>query len=293
LWRAVKDVLIEPEPADPNESAEDEDEDEDVAAERKRVADGNTDDDIIVLDSISKEYKAPWCGGGHTAVDRLSVGIEPGTCFGLLGVNGAGKTTTFKMLTGDELVSSGTALLDSFDIKTAMTRVRQRVGYAPQFDALIDLMTGRELLSMFARLRGVPEAHIAGQVSPLIEALGLGKYADKYSKTYSGGNKRKLSTGMALIGDPTIVLLDEPTSGMVGARTRACQGGCTTGIIAVAVLLSSPRNRAAQRTKPVLYLTHVPPSCILFRWFFCRIRARVDSCGICCSALLMPASVLC
>lgn len=123
------------------------------------------------------------------------------------------------MLTGDESVSSGTALVDSLDIKTSMAQVRQRIGYAPQFDALIDLMTGRELLSMFARLRGVPEASVDEEVAGLVTTLGLGKYADKYSKTYSGGNKRKLSTGMALVGDPAIVLLDEPTSGMdPGAR---------------------------------------------------------------------------
>jgi ATP-binding cassette subfamily A (ABC1) protein 3 len=189
-------------------------EDEDVKAERERVTNGDTSDDIIVMDALSKRYAGAWCGAGHKAVDRLCVGIEPGTCFGLLGVNGAGKTSTFKMLTGDESISRGTASLDGFDIKTQMAAVRQRIGYAPQFDALIELMTGRELLQLHGRLRGIPEDHLEKEVNKLLQAFSLERYADKFCKTYSGGNKRKLSTGMALIGNPPIVMLDEPTSGM-------------------------------------------------------------------------------
>ncbi|KAJ7372707.1 ATP-binding cassette sub- A member 3 [Desmophyllum pertusum] len=135
-------------------------------------------------------------------------------CFGLLGINGAGKTTTFRMLTGDETMSSGTAAVEGFDIRSNMNRVRQRVGYCPQFDALIDQLTGRELLFMYARLRGVPGGLIADVVEDLIQALLLQDHADKLTSSYSGGNKRKLSTAISLVGDPPVVFLDEPTTGM-------------------------------------------------------------------------------
>lgn len=214
VFRFLRGLIIDPSELAEAPADEDEKEDEDVARERERVQSKNTDDDIIVVDSLSKTYAGPWCGTGHKAVDRLCVGIEPGTCFGLLGVNGAGKTTTFKMLTGDERISAGNAWLDGFDMKTQMSDVRSRIGYAPQFDALIDLMTGRELLELYGRLRGIPERYLQSEVGKLLKAFSLERYADKYCKTYSGGNKRKLSTGIALIGNPPIVMLDEPTSGM-------------------------------------------------------------------------------
>ena len=109
-------------------SAEDEGEDEDVAAERLRVQAEDTADDVVVVDHISKEYAGQWFGRSHTAVSRLTVGIKKGTCFGLLGVNGAGKTSTFKMLTGDESISSGTAYIDGLDIRKDLASARQRLG---------------------------------------------------------------------------------------------------------------------------------------------------------------------
>jgi ATP-binding cassette, subfamily A (ABC1), member 3 len=133
----------------------------------------------------------------------------------MLGVNGAGKTSTFKMLTGDETISSGEAWVDGISIKTNMNKVHQRIGYCPQFDALIDDLTGRETLKIFALLRGVPRSEIARVSLQLADELNFTKHLDKLTKAYSGGNKRKLSTALALIGDPSVVYLDEPTSGMV------------------------------------------------------------------------------
>eukprot|EP00058_Branchiostoma_floridae_P010060 XP_002595548.1 hypothetical protein BRAFLDRAFT_117471 [Branchiostoma floridae] len=95
-----------------------------------------------------------------------------------------------------------------------LRKVQQLIGYCPQFDALIDQMTGRETLYMFARLRGVPEKNIKPVVDDLLQALMIEEHADKLTKAYSGGNKRKLSTAIALVGDPPIVFLDEPTTGM-------------------------------------------------------------------------------
>ncbi|GAB6031180.1 ATP-binding cassette sub- A member 3 [Chamberlinius hualienensis] len=140
--------------------------------------------------------------------------VPRGECFGLLGINGAGKTTTFKMLTGDEAVSSGDAYVEGASIRQDITGVRQMLGYCPQFDAVIDQMTGRETLFMFGRLRGVFEGELPGMVSHLSTSLMFAEHIDKLVKNYSGGNRRKLSTAVALIGNPPIVFLDEPTTGM-------------------------------------------------------------------------------
>uniref|UniRef100_A0A4W6GB51 ATP binding cassette subfamily A member 3 n=1 Tax=Lates calcarifer TaxID=8187 RepID=A0A4W6GB51_LATCA len=153
-------------------------------------------------------------GTNLLAVDRLSLAVGKGECFGLLGFNGAGKTTTFKMLTGDESVTSGDAYIDGYSILRDIKKVQQRIGYCPQFDAVLDHMTGRETLSMYARLRGIPEKYVSGCVENVLRSLLLEPHADKLVRSYSGGNKRKLSAGMALIGGPPVIFLDEPSTGM-------------------------------------------------------------------------------
>uniref|UniRef100_A0A8C9VJB0 ATP binding cassette subfamily A member 4 n=1 Tax=Scleropages formosus TaxID=113540 RepID=A0A8C9VJB0_SCLFO len=165
------------------------DEDDDVALERERIYKGGARSDILWIKDLSK-------------------------CFGLLGVNGAGKTTTFKMLTGDIDVSSGEAYIARYSILTNILDVHQNMGYCPQFDAIDDLMTGREHLCLYARLRGVPESEVGRVAEWGIQKLGLSQYAECCAGTYSGGNKRKLSTAIAMIGCPSLVLLDEPTTGM-------------------------------------------------------------------------------
>eukprot|EP00039_Didymoeca_costata_P018298 m.332943 g.332943 ORF g.332943 m.332943 type:complete len:1731 (+) comp17035_c0_seq1:282-5474(+) len=199
--------------------------DDDVQREHTRLDDLKDSEvqglnDRVVLQDLVKEYReVPWQAPEKVAVDGLSVGIRSEECFGLLGVNGAGKTTTFKMMTGDTSPTSGTAYMLGMNIRTNMNQVRQKIGYCPQFDALIDFMTGREILTMFANLRGVKNNMIKSTVNKLIERLTLTPHADKISKGYSGGNKRKLSTAIALVGNPPIVFLDEPTTGMdPGAR---------------------------------------------------------------------------
>uniref|UniRef100_A0A8C2JSU6 ATP-binding cassette, sub-family A (ABC1), member 3b n=1 Tax=Cyprinus carpio TaxID=7962 RepID=A0A8C2JSU6_CYPCA len=154
------------------------------------------------------------CGQSLLAVDRLSLAVGKGECFGLLGFNGAGKTTTFKMLTGDESITSGDAFIDGYSIHRDVKKVQQRIGYCPQFDAVLDHMTGRETLSMYARLRGIPEKYVTACVENVLRSLLLEPHADKLVRSYSGGNKRKLSAGMALIGGPPVIFLDEPSTGM-------------------------------------------------------------------------------
>lgn len=206
------------------------DEDEDVAAERKRIMSGAGKDDILRLENLTKVYRLFGKKGRNTAVDRLCVGVPKGQCFGLLGVNGAGKTTTFKMLTGDIFVTKGNAFLNSNSILTDMVKVRRDVGYCPQFDAFDPLLTGREILRFYARLRGVQEKDIKRVSDWAIRKLGLLMYADKLSGSYSGGNKRKLSTAISLIGNPQIIFLDEPTTGM-DPRARRFLWTCIKNII--------------------------------------------------------------
>ncbi|XP_061279371.1 phospholipid-transporting ATPase ABCA7 isoform X4 [Bos javanicus] len=190
-------------------------EDEDVARERERVVQGATQGDVLVLRDLTKVYP----GQRTPAVDRLCLGIPPGECFGLLGVNGAGKTSTFRMVTGDTLPSGGEAILEGHSVAQEPAAAHRRMGYCPQSDAIFELLTGREHLELYARLRGVPEAQVAQTASYGLARLGLSQYADQPAGTYSGGNKRKLATAVALVGDPALVFLDEPTTGMdPGAR---------------------------------------------------------------------------
>uniref|UniRef100_A0A673ZQ15 ATP-binding cassette sub-family A member 2 n=1 Tax=Salmo trutta TaxID=8032 RepID=A0A673ZQ15_SALTR len=190
-----------------------EDDDEDVACERRRVLRGEADNDMLKIDNLTKVYKSRKMGR-ILAVDRLCLGVRPGECFGLLGVNGAGKTTTFKMLTGDESTTGGEAFIGGSSILKELLKVQQSIGYCPQFDALFEDLTAREHLELYTRLRGIPWKDEERVVSWALEKLELSKYADKPAGTYSGGNKRKLSTAIALIGYPSLVFLDEPTTGM-------------------------------------------------------------------------------
>uniref|UniRef100_A0A3Q2Q6M2 ATP-binding cassette sub-family A member 1-like n=1 Tax=Fundulus heteroclitus TaxID=8078 RepID=A0A3Q2Q6M2_FUNHE len=207
-------------------SATEEEEDVDVARERQRLYEGKAQNDLLRICDLTKVYP----GKSTPAVDRLCVGVPAAECFGLLGINGAGKTTTFKMLTGDIPVSSGEAFLNGYSIRTEMGHVHQNLGYCPQFDAIDDLLTGREHLELYARLRGVPETEISMVAEWGIKKLGLIKYANKSAGTYSGGNKRKLSTAMALIGCPPVVFLDEPTTGM-DPKARRFLWDCILSVI--------------------------------------------------------------
>ncbi|XP_060570838.1 phospholipid-transporting ATPase ABCA3-like isoform X2 [Ruditapes philippinarum] len=195
-------------------------EDGDVAEEKRRINDTPVDQlmktDSLILKNVNKIYRS-----GFQAVKGVSCGIPANECFGLLGQNGAGKTTTFKMMTGDESLTTGNAYLNRFSVKGDIKQVQQNLGYCPQFDALIDQMTGTETLYMYARLRGISEDQIQQIVDQVIDILMLRKHADKQAGFYSGGNKRKLSTAIALIGDPPFIFLDEPTTGMdPGARRQ-------------------------------------------------------------------------
>uniref|UniRef100_A0A3P8WSU7 ATP binding cassette subfamily A member 7 n=1 Tax=Cynoglossus semilaevis TaxID=244447 RepID=A0A3P8WSU7_CYNSE len=190
-------------------------EDKDVARERERVKSGLAQSDILTMTDLSKVYKS----GRKPAVDRLCLGIPRGECFGLLGVNGAGKTSTFRISNIEDIhliiiFFTFTSCSIKTSVLTEMEQVHQLMGYCPQFDAISDLLTGREHLELYARLRGVQEESVTKVAQWGVKKLGLTQYADQEAGGYSGGNKRKLSTAISLIGAPPVIFLDEPTTGM-------------------------------------------------------------------------------
>ncbi|XP_060519226.1 phospholipid-transporting ATPase ABCA3 isoform X2 [Cylas formicarius] len=194
------------------------DEDDDVANEKNKIS-GTPQDELLrkytlVLKDLTKYYK------NHVAVNGLSLGINRYECFGLLGVNGAGKTTTFKMMTGDVRITYGDAWIDSFSVKNDIENVQKRVGYCPQFDALLDDLTARETLKIFGLLRGLRSDECNFVAEHLAREFDFFRHLDKKVKELSGGNKRKLSTSLALIGNPPVLYFDEPTTGMDPATKR-------------------------------------------------------------------------
>lgn len=178
-------------------------EDEDVAREASRVSSGHADGDLIVLRNLRKVYN-----GKKAAVRGLSFGIPSGEVFGFLGINGAGKTSTLGILSGKLLPTSGSASLAGLDILTEQVKVRRLLGYCPQFDAILDLLTVREHLELFAHIKGVPEEEVAEVVADKIKEMQLTEFANKCAGTLSGGNKRKLSVAIAMIGDPPLLFLE-------------------------------------------------------------------------------------
>ncbi|XP_061022272.1 ATP-binding cassette sub-family A member 13 [Dama dama] len=188
----------------------------DVEKEQVRVLKGRTNGDTLVLYNLSKSYRGFF--KSTTAVQDISLGVHRGECFGLLGVNGAGKTTTFKMLTGDLRPSSGHAVVRTptgEDVTLSLAGAAGiRVGYCPQQDALDELLTGWEHLRYYCCLHGIPKQSVPKVAGDLVRRLHLEAHVDKPVATYSGGTKRKLSTALALLGKPDLLLLDEPSSGM-------------------------------------------------------------------------------
>uniref|UniRef100_A0A183V9A3 ABC transporter domain-containing protein n=1 Tax=Toxocara canis TaxID=6265 RepID=A0A183V9A3_TOXCA len=187
--------------------------DVDVMAEQQRVAslldeDGSNTCSLIV-DSLAKTYNSK-----QLAVSGISFAVEKGECFGLLGVNGAGKTTTFNMLTGRIEIGCGDAFICGTSVSQGGVNSLRQLGYCPQFDALNLKLTAREQLTFYSRLRAIPESKVDEVVEWALNEMQLRPYADEISRSYSGGNKRKLSAAIALIADPPVVLLDEPSAGM-------------------------------------------------------------------------------
>lgn len=193
----------------PRRDAEDQEtREKEVSDEIERVANAT---DGLRLQHLTKTFKQ-----GRViipAVDDLTFGVKKGEVFAVVGPNGAGKSTTIGMLRGEIQPSRDGAEvhLDNIDVMRDRRTARARMGVCPQFDA-VDQMTVLEHLEFYAGVRGVSDAKRNAQ--QIVKAVGLGKFANTMASRLSGGNKRKLSVGIALIGNPELVLLDEPSSGM-------------------------------------------------------------------------------
>ncbi|MGB7502506.1 MAG: ATP-binding cassette domain-containing protein, partial [Azonexus sp.] len=144
----------------------------------------------------------------------LSFVVEPGRCFGLLGPNGAGKTTTLRLCLGLTAPDSGTVSLNGHAIPSAAQKARARIGVVPQFDNLDPDFTASENLLVFGRYFGLAAADVRARIPQLLDFAGLGSKADARIATLSGGMKRRLTLARALVNDPDIIFLDEPTTGL-------------------------------------------------------------------------------
>jgi ABC-2 type transport system ATP-binding protein len=158
---------------------------------------------------LEREYK-----GGLKAVDGIDLRVEPGEVYGFLGPNGAGKTTTVRMLVTLLRPTGGRATVAGFDVATEPQEVRRRIGVALQEAALDLLMTGRELMELQATLHGIQPRDVADRADELIRRVGLEQAAERRVGTYSGGMRRRLDLAMALIHEPQVLFLDEPTTGL-------------------------------------------------------------------------------
>ncbi len=163
-------------------------------------------DAAISVDGLTKRY------GAHTAVDGVTFRVEQGESFGILGPNGAGKTTTLEMIEGLRKPDAGEITLLGQPVWPDPRRIQARIGVQLQSTSLFDMLTARELLELFARFYLRTDA--ADRATTALALVGLETKADDYAKRLSGGQQQRLAIALALVHDPEIVFLDEPTTGL-------------------------------------------------------------------------------
>ncbi|KAL5724971.1 Phospholipid-transporting ATPase abca7 [Ranunculus cassubicifolius] len=191
----------------------------DVSQERERVdqmlLESNTGH-AVICDNLRKVYPGRDGNPEKLAVKGLSLALPKGECFGMLGPNGAGKTSFISMMTGLTMPTSGAAYVQGLDIRNDMDRVYTNMGVCPQHDLLWDVLTGREHLLFYGRLKNLKGSALTKAVEESLKSVNLfhGGVGDKRAGKYSGGMKRRLSVAIALIGDPKVVYMDEPSTGL-------------------------------------------------------------------------------
>ena len=166
-------------------------------------------DEAIEAAGLVKTYAK-----GVRALDGLSFAAQAGTVFALLGPNGAGKSTAVKILTTLTTPDSGTATVAGLDVVTQPDRVRRTIGAVSQGSGVDIQATGRENLRLQGQVYGLRGASLDGRIGELLEAFGLSDAADRVARGYSGGMRRRLDIAMALMHDPQVLFLDEPTTGL-------------------------------------------------------------------------------
>ena len=163
---------------------------------------------MIEVQHVTKRY------GRVTAVDDVSFRVERGEILGFLGPNGAGKTTTMRILTGYMPATEGRATVAGFDIFEQPIEAKRRIGYLPETPPLYPEMTVREYLDFVARIKGVPSAERRQRVTTVMERTRVADMADRHCGKLSKGYKQRVGLAQALIHNPDVLILDEPTAGL-------------------------------------------------------------------------------
>jgi ABC-2 type transport system ATP-binding protein len=165
---------------------------------------------VVQLEHLTKTY----LNAGNPAVSDLSLQIPEGAVFGLLGPNGAGKSTTIMILCGLMRPDRGTVTVLGIDVRAHPNEVRKAIGVAPQEIALFPTLTARENLTYFGRMYGLKSSLLRERIDKYLRTFGLSEKANKQVHTFSGGMKRRLNLIAALLHDPRLIILDEPTAGV-------------------------------------------------------------------------------
>jgi ABC-2 type transport system ATP-binding protein len=172
---------------------------------------------MIEFHAVSKTY------GDFTAVRMLALTVDKGEVFGFLGPNGAGKTTTIRMMMGILVPSDGRITIDGLDCQAERVQVKQRVGYLPDNPIFYDYLRGREILAFVGEMHGQPRDEAQRRTAVLLDELALEDAAEEFAVNYSAGMKKKLGLACALIHDPAVLILDEPTNGLDPRAARHVQ----------------------------------------------------------------------
>ncbi|KAF3671214.1 ABC transporter A family member 8, partial [Capsicum annuum] len=196
-----------------------------VSEERKMVEqllEAPHSDYSSICYNLKKMYPGKDGNPDKFAVKGVTLAFPRGECFGMLGPNGAGKTTFISMMTGLLEPSSGTAYVEGLNLRTQMNEIYGSMGVCPQHDLLWDTLTGREHLLFYGRLKNLSGAALSEAVEKSLKSFNLsqGGVADKLAKKYSGGMRRRLSVAISLIGDPKVVYMDEPSTGLDPASRK-------------------------------------------------------------------------
>jgi ABC-2 type transport system ATP-binding protein len=172
---------------------------------------------MIAFRRLSKRY------GTFTAVKDLELSVERGEVFGFLGPNGAGKTTTIRMMMGILVPTSGRAMIDGLDCQADRVELKRRVGYLPDNPIFYEYLRAREILEFVGEMHGLPRADVAQRAGRLLGELMLEDASEEFAANYSTGMKKKLGLACALIHEPAVLILDEPTNGLDPRASREVQ----------------------------------------------------------------------